>query len=206
VELIMRTILLLGFAILAYGCGKDVSQTSAAPAHEPVLPSGPPVLNQDFANWNRFPIGTTVKIKSQTVRGTLHVTSIETLKLVEKSDTELVVERQNTTARNDGTHGAINPPERRTYRKTFALPPGMSEADFAKPALKANALGQETVEILGQKYETDVFTWIDQTESGPLEITLWRSDEMPGRIVKQTMILVRGDKTTTDTLIELVKP
>lgn len=202
----MRTLMLFGFTLITIGCGKDISQTAAAPAGEPALPPGPAILNRDFANWSRFPIGTTVKIKSITERGPLHVTSIDTLKLVEKSEDEIVVERQNTTERNDGSLGAVNPPERRTYRKSFNLPPGMSEADFAKPSLIAKSVGKETVEILGKKYDADVFSWADQTEAGPLDIRLWWSDEMPGRLLKQTMKLVKGDKTTNHSVIELTVP
>lgn len=202
----MRTSIVLGLALLTMGCGKDIPQTAAAPAGEPAKPFGPQVLNRDFANWSRFPVGTTVKTKSVTLKGTLHVTSIETLRLVEKSDYELVVERQNTTERNDGSHGAINPPERRTYRKSFSLPAGMNEDDFAKPALKAKSAGNETIEILGKKYDAEVFTWTDQTESGPLEIKIWRSDEMPGRLLKQSITLVKGDKTTNESVIELMIP
>jgi hypothetical protein len=202
----MRTILLFGFTLIAIGCGKEVSQTAAAPSGEPAMPPGPVILNRDFANWSRFPIGTIVKIKSVTLKGDLHVTSIDTLKLLEKSDTELVVERQNTTERNDGSLGAVNPPERRSYRKSFALPHGMSEADFDKPSLIAKSVGKETVEILGKKYEADVYTWADQTEAGPLDIKLWWSDEMPGRLLKQTMKLVKGDKTTNHSVIELTIP
>lgn len=202
----MRISLVLGFALLTLGCGRDVPQTTTAPAGEPAKPLGPPVLNREFANWSRFPIGTTVKTKSVTQKGDLHVTSVETLRLIEKSDYEIVVERQNTTERNDGSHGAVNPPERRKYHKSFSLPAGMSESDFAKPALKAKSAANETIEILGKKYNAEVFTWTDQTESGPLEIKLWRSDEMPGRLLKQTITLGKGDKTTNESVIELMLP
>jgi len=32
-----------------------------------------------------------------------------------------------------------------------------------------------------------VFTWLDGTESGPMEIKAWYVDTLPGRIARQTM-------------------
>jgi hypothetical protein len=164
--------------------------------------------NADYANWSRFPVGTVVRRKAVTSSetGTGTTTSVETFTLKSLTDAEAVVERQNTTERSDGSYRAENPPEPRTYPRQFALPPGMTAADFARPALAAEPAGEETITVLGKAYKASVFTWTDGTESGPMHVKVWLSDEVPGRILRQTMTLPKLKNKTEDEVIEIRRP
>jgi hypothetical protein len=175
-------------------------------AAPPQTPTGPTMTHPDYANWSQFPVGTVVVLKSVAQRGESKVTSVETLRLLEKDDRRVIVERQNTTERNDGSYKAENPPEKRTYVKDFVLPPGMTEADFAKPSLKAVLKGSEPMTVLGKTVQCERYEWTDGTEAGPMKITLWRSNEIPGRIVKQLMIVEGTKTTTTDEIQSLNMP
>lgn len=202
----MKRCVLMSSIVLLLGCNsqENSQQTIRSPA---TMPSpGPIVANLDFANWSQFPEGTTVKIKSVTSRGKVETISIETFRLAKKTDYEVVIERQNTTERNDGSYKAVNPPENRKYAKTFSLPNGMKEEDFAKPSLKAKSAGNETIEILGKKYDAEVFTWTDHTEAGDSVAKIWRSKDMPGRMIKQTIEVAGIETKTKEEVIELSIP
>ncbi len=202
---------LAGLVALTTGCS---GATSAA---KPVVvvnvtraidTTKPVVENADYKNWKRFPEGTTVKRKSTTASetGTASTTSVETFTLKSATETELVVERQNSTDRSDGSYKVVNPPESRKYVKQFNLPDGMAAEDFTKPSPKAKLLQDETLTVLGKQYATKVYSWADGTEAGPMKVTVWLSDEMPGRVVKQSMIVENLKTTTIDEVIEVKIP
>ena len=201
----MRTFLPAVLFLVASGCGgRDAPAIVSAPTR--LAPSGPTIAHPDYANWSRFPIGTTVIHRSVTERGQAQTISTETFRLSELNDGELVVERQNTTERNDGSYRAVNPPEPRRYKKAFSLPAGMTEDDFKKPSLNAKRTGEDTIDVLGTKYKTHVYQWKEHSEVGDMNVTVWYSDEMPGRLVKQQIVIPSTETTTTDTLIEVTIP
>ena len=196
-------------AAAAAGCG-----TKAAPPADPAVPvapatpAGPLTDNVNYANWKKFPVGTKVvrRIVAANDKGGVSTTSVETLTLKELTDKEVVLERQNTTTRSDGSLNAVNPPEPQRFARQFALPNGMTAEDFSKPSRNAKLKGEETVSVLGKDDKATVYTWTDGTEAGPLHITCWVSDDMPGRIVKQTMTQPNLGNTTTDEVVELKRP
>ncbi|HJZ55799.1 MAG TPA: hypothetical protein VKE74_12600, partial [Gemmataceae bacterium] len=169
---------------------------------------GPMFESLEYANWKRFPVGTMVRRKAVTAAegaaGT--TTSVETFTLQQVSDTEVVVERQNTTERSDGSYRAVNPPELRKFLRRFAIPSGMTADDFAKPARGAKPAGEETLTVLGKPYPTKGFTWTDSTEVGPMTIRVWLSDEVPGRLVRQVMTVPKVNTTTVEEVVELKIP
>src|SRR5262245_24596552 len=77
---------------------RSVSPASATPTQD----DRPSVDNPDYANWKAFKVGTLVKRRSATRIGANETVSVETFKLVEVSDNEVVISRQNTTERSDG--------------------------------------------------------------------------------------------------------
>jgi hypothetical protein len=191
-------------AVALTGCGSSAGQPQKTPVPVVPAPTGPSVENVDYANWVQFKVGTTVKVKSVTARGKAETISIETYVLVEVNEKELVVTRQNTTERNDGSYKAVNLPEQRRYNKSFALPDGMTAEDFQKPALKAKLVREEVVTAAGKSYPAKVYEWKDSTEGGAMNVTVWLSNELPGRVVKQVMTVAALETTTTDEVIEVV--
>src|SRR5262245_12094479 len=202
----MPAVLLL---VLASGCGCTADKPApAAAANTPVVQTGPMFDDLDYANWKRFPVNTTVQRKSviSSEANTSTVTSVETLALRKVTDSDIEVSRQNTTERNDGSYRAVNPAEVRRYPRQFAIPTGMTAEDFRKPSRSAKQVGEETVTVLGKDYKSTVYAWTDHTEVGPLEVRVWLSDDMPGRIVKQVMKQPTLKNTTIDEVIEVKIP
>ncbi len=185
----------------APGAGAVTVAPSAAPA-------GPMFDTLEYANWKRFPVGTTVKRKSvtSTERSTNKVTSVNTYTLRTVGADVIEVTRQNTTDRGDGTAPAVNPGETNRFNRQFAIPNGMTADDFNKPSRKAKVTGEEDVTVLGKKYKATVYSWSDSTEAGPLEVKLWLSEEMPGRIVKQVMKQSTLANTTNEEVVEVTIP
>ncbi len=199
-----RIVCLVALAVTA-GC-------SSKPAGSPPVavaaadPNQPQVQNADYANWKQFPVGTTVVRKAVTTRDGHSTTSVETFRLAEVGESEIAVDRQNTTSRSDGSPTVANPSDTRKFPKSFALPTGMNADDFQKPSMTAKLTGQEVVEIAGKKYATTVYQWTDSTEAGEMKITVWVSPEVPGRIAKQTMTVEKTATTTLETVQAVTVP
>ena len=207
----IRFLALLSGLAVAVGCGGPTPTTTAVALEDaPAPPTAPPVLfhDLDYANWRRFPVGTQVKRKSVTSakKAAGSTTSVETFILKEVTDREVVVVRQNTTTRSDGSYHAVNPPDQRKHPRSFAIPPGMSAEDFSKPSRAAKKAGEEVLMAAGAAYKATVYAWADQTESGTMNIRVWLSDDMPGRIVKQEMTVAALGNTTIDEVIDVRIP
>lgn len=223
-------VLLLSVSVMNFGCGGSSDKAAAGtpgdqkaivaepdcadcpnkePAtHAPIAEgaaSGDIFQNLDYANWKQFKVGTIVRRKSVTtsVNGPQVVTSVNSFQLLNITDKLIEVSRQNTTDRGDGTPAKVNPGTTFRYPKQFAIPSGMSAEDFSKPALKAKKSGEEEVTVLGKKYKTVVYKWVDATEAGPMDVTAWLCEEIPGRIVKQ-MMKQPATNTTIEDVIEIV--
>jgi hypothetical protein len=188
-------------AALAAGCGGNV-KIPAVP--QPVDTSSHPLIDDaEFANWKRFPVGTQVKRKSvaSSDRSTNTTTSVETFTLKELTDNELVVERQNTTERNDGSYKAAHPSQLRRIARQFSLPPGMSADDFAKPSRIAKLVGEEDVVVLDKTYKAKVYTWEESSEAGKMQVKVWMTDDLPSRIARQVIrIEALGNQTVEEVI------
>lgn len=144
----------------------------------------PQVAHPEFANWNKFPVGTFVVRKKEVTNdfGTVRVTS--TLRLLEKTGDKVVVESQVTVA-HVGRPIVENPPQQVAYPATFPLPKGMRAEQFALPALKAQDSGEEVISACGRDFTARLFVWEERNESGPMTVKHWRSDQVPGRMLRQ---------------------
>ena len=204
----MRRIVCLVALAFAAGCSSKPADSprTGVPAAAAIDPNQPHVLNADYANWKQFPVGTTVARKAVTARDGNSTTSVETFRLAEVGEAEIVVDRQNTTSRSDSSLTQTNPADTRKFPKSFALPTGMTADDFQKPSMKAKLTGQEVVEIAGKKYATTVYEWTDPTEAGEMKVTVWVSPEVPGRIAKQTMVVEKTATTTLETVESITTP
>jgi hypothetical protein len=163
------------------------------------------VTNQEYANWSRFPIGTEVKRKDVTTNGDTTVTSVKSMKLIERTDERVTIEWHVTTERSDGFK-AVNPPNHTTHQKNFPLPRGMKAEDFAKPSLNAQETGTEKLTVLGKSYDARVFEWKNGTEGGDMLVKAWFADAFPGRVLRQEMKVPALKRTTTEEVIEVTLP
>lgn len=205
----MTRIALLLFVVLTaiVGCGSPPAAQTAVPA-PPAPPSSRPVEHPDYAAWKKFKPGTVVKRRAVVSRADSanKVVATETFTLIELTPAGAVVERQKTVERiGEEARVDVAPPERRTAPATFALPEGMVADEFAKPSRDAKLTGEEVVTVAGKEYKCRVYTFSNGTEAGPMAIRVWWCDEMPGRLVKQTMGTPNGN-ATEETVTDVTVP
>jgi len=200
-----RLILALVPILILAGCGPSKPTPSIpAPPAPPPPPSGPPVEHPDYAAWKRFKPGTVVTRQAVVTRKdtAIEVIITETFRLVALSAQGVTVERQKTVERVGEEAGVtVSPAETRTSPAAFSLPAGLSEDGFRKPSLEAKRVGEETLTVLGKTYKCDVFGFTNPTDgAGPMGVKVWWSDDMPGRVVQQSM-LIAGSGTQTREIV-----
>jgi hypothetical protein len=173
------------------GCG---SQSSGGSSSQAALPAGyvapastanlPLVDHPEYAAWSRFPVGAGVVRKKEVTNEFGSVSVTTTVRLHEKSADKVVVQTQITVDRS--AEGLVeNPPQTAEFPAKFRLPPNMKLEQFALPSLRAKLVGEETRDVAGREFKAEVFTWQEFSERGQMTIKLWRSDEIPGRMLRQ---------------------
>jgi len=176
--------------ILLSGCESESAPSSVLPesvpeGYETPTATGhlPLADHPEYANWSLFPVGTTVVRKKEVANdfGTVRVTT--TLRLAEKTAEKVVVETQVTVDR--AGEPVENPPQRFEFPATFRVPEGMKRDQFLLPSLKAKSIGEENRTACGEEYLAEIFSWNEVNEAGPMAVKLWRSDDIPGRILRQ---------------------
>lgn len=212
-----------GFAVLfLFGCGSETktapggksAQAEAGPSvalasgkSSPDSETTPPetLENLDFLNWKKFKVGTKVVRRKSTQNAQDWVKETQTIRLKEIQQDKVILESQITVERADSSK-KVNPPFEIQFYASIVVPKGMNKDQFNKPSLKAAEVGKEKVTILGKEYLAQLWTWEDQTESGPMPQKLWQSDEVPGRFLKQESAVKRNGISSAEELIEIQIP
>ena len=192
------------------GCGGDSGTGSVSQGSLPskyVAPAAtkdvPLVDNPEFVHWSQYPVGTAVVRKKEVSNESGSVRVTTTLRLAEKNLDKVVVESQVTVDR-PGQLVVENPPQKLEFAAAFELPQGMKPEQFALPSLKAKLLGNETRTACGREYQTELFTWDERNEAGPMTVTLWRSEGVPGRTLRQE---VKGrTQVSAEEIVEIIEP
>jgi hypothetical protein len=140
----------------------------------------------EYVNWNQFPVGTSVIRKKEVTNdfGLVRVTT--KLSLREKSSEKVIVESQVTVDR-PGEPLVENPRQEMQFAAQFRLPEGMQLEQFQLPSLKAKQTGEESIEVANRQFTAQLFTWNERNETGPMAVEYWRADEVPGRMLRQTI-------------------
>ena len=162
----------------------------------------PMVVHPEYANWSRFPVGAQV-VRYRVVsneKGKVEVTS--TIKLEQKTDRFVEIVSQVNVKRSDEDLQE-NPPERTKFLSEFKLPAGLSEDFFQLPSSKAKMVGEEELQVHGRSVQAKVYEWTENNETGPMAVKLWRSDQVPGRIVRQEMFIESSQTKTVEELLEV---
>lgn len=201
-------------APLLAGCGGSTSApaggvTPGEPA-APVTPAAnlPRADDLNYRNWKKYPVGTTVvrrKVSTNPKEPDKQVVETTTLSLIEATDARVAVQQQITVEKT-GYPTEVNPPMTAKYTPTFAVPEGMKAEAMQAPDLKAKVTGEETVTVLGNEYKATVYEWMGSTESGPMPIKLWLSDDVPGRQVKAEYKLDKGGSLAREEVVEIKRP
>lgn len=163
----------------------------------------PLVDHPEYVNWIRFPVGTYVVRKKEVTNDFSQVRVTTRLSLREKTAEKVVVESQVTVDR-PGEALAENPPLEMPFAAQFRLPEGMMIEQFLLPSFKAKQVGEETREVGGREFKTQVFAWEERNETGPMAVKLWRSDDVPGRMLRQE---IEGHQHhSVEEVVEIVVP
>ena len=164
------------------------------------------VDNPEFASWSKFPKGTVVTVKTtSTTAGTAsEMTMINTL--VETGSDKLVVE--TATVIKAGDQEIKTPGQKRDVPKTIEIPKGTKKEDHKgdKPAGTTEE-GTETVKIAGKEFKTKWYKYVSEASGMKTVSKMWRSDDMPGMLVKMESTTTGTIESTTKMeVIEIKKP
>lgn len=211
-KMIGKKVLGLSVMGLLLGCGSEPKPKGVAQMPEGYVAPEPtenlPLHdNPEYANWKGFKVGTKVVRKKITKNASDQVTETQSLKLLEVTGDKVVLETQITVERPNYPTKE-NAPFKIEHSAKFRLPKNLKLEQFTKPSVKATEISEETLKVLGKEYKGKLFTWEDQTESGPMPHKYWESMDFPGRLLKhEGFVKKEGASTsTTEEIIEVLIP
>jgi len=205
-RVIVGLLVTVGFAIGCEDKRPIVPKTSNPPSTKVGgnEASAPTVLldHPEYANWSRFPVGASVT-RQRVVTNEFGEVQVKTkMWLEDKSPEQVAVGSQVSVVRSDNPP-ENNPPGSTTYPAKFALPSGLKPELFLLPSSKAKLVGEESVMIGDLEVKAEVFEWTENNEAGPMTVKLWRSEDIPGRIVRQEMMTESSSTKTFEQISEL---
>jgi hypothetical protein len=184
--------------------GRPVDSTAPPGYVEPPSTDHLPLADHpEYVAWSRFAVGASVVRKKEVSNdsGTVRVTT--TLRLAHKSEEKVIIESQVMVDRQ-GHPPLQNPPLKLEFSAKFPLPPGMTIEQFSLPSLRARLAAEETQQVCGREVQTLLFTWSEVNEAGPMAVHYWRSDEVPGRMVRQE---INGrTQTSVEEIVDISEP
>ena len=74
---------------------------------------------------------------------------------------------------------------------------------FICPQPKQRKRERKASRSVRNEIETKVFEWEENNESGPMTVKLWRSEKIPGKIVRQELFTKSSATKSTEDVIEL---
>ena len=156
------------------------------------------IINPPFANWAQFKPGTTVTQREVvSLPDGRRLEQTITYKLVQKNNARVVVE-STVKDKIAGTGEST-----RTV-STYPAKVKMSEVSTETgPDATVNE-GKEDMTVKGRKLAVE---WVEAvTKSGDETWTekMWTAREIPGGVVKQTLVHKRGDKVVTESVLEMI--
>ncbi len=197
-------VLLSSSLIFACGCDLNVKPVPIVVAPAPSTDDLPLVPHPEYENWSNFPVGTTVIRKDNLASMEGAVILHTTLRLAKKSDDGVTIESltaiERDNARQESDVATTD------YPAQFRLPKGMAIEQFQLPTPKAKRVGKETLTLNSREYETEVFTFEDQSEAGPVDVKLWRSNDVPGRQAKKEIVDRKGIVLSSSNVVEIIEP
>lgn len=183
------------------GCVPEQPVTVVPP---PKVYSGDLVPHPEYVNWSQFPVGTQVVRKDALASENGDLFQLTTLRLAKKSEAAVVVESQTTIQR--AGKDEIGEVLEMEYPAEFQIPDGMELDQFTAPSLTAELKGNETIDVAGKTFEADLFEFVDTAEAGPCAVTVWRSNDIPGKQAKKQIIGPDGNQLSSSETIEISIP
>ena len=168
----------------------------------PVDESQPMIAHPEYENWSRFPVKSFIVRKRLVTNANGEVTVITKMWLEGKTEKEVRIGSQVTVKRPDEA-ALNNPADFVSYPAEFRLPKGMEKERFYLPSLKAEKRDDETQTIGERQIRAEVYEWEEMNEAGPMTVKLWRSLEVPGKIIHQEMVTKSSNTKISEQVIEM---
>jgi len=156
------------------------------------------VNNPPFAHWSSFSVGTVVTQKETvTLPDGAKLEMVKTYKLLEKAKDKVVVEGKFTQTGAAGSNATTS---------VDTYPAQVKRQEVDTPASMASVTeGKETIDVKGKPVEAE---WVEAiVKSGDETATekVWTAQNIPGGIVKQTLVKRKGDTVVSQSVLELVE-
>ena len=191
---------------LAVWMGCDAGNASPGkivlPPMSAVDESLPKVAHPEYVNWSQFEEKDFV-VRKRLVTNASGTVVVITKSWLDKKEPDRVSVGSQVTVERPNEPIVENDENIVSYPATYRLPAGMDEARFSLPSAKAKETGTETVKIGETEFETKIFEWEESSEAGPTSVKLWRSEAIPGKIVRQEMFTKQIETKSTEEIIEL---
>ena len=189
--------------VVFFGCdvGTPSNATIQLPQLNAVDESLPNVTHPEYANWSQFAEKSFV-VRKRVVSNAGGNVLVTTKSWLEKKDENGVSVGSRVTVERPNEPIVENDDDFVSYPPTYRLPKGMDPASFAQPSSKAKETGTEMIQIGERKIETKIFEWEERNETGPMSVKLWRSDDIPGKIVRQEMFTKSTDTKSVEEVTE----
>ena len=181
-----------------FGCddvGKPSNANRQLPQVSAVDESLPRVSHPEFANWSQFAEKSFV-VRKRVISSAGGKVLVTTKMWLEKKDADGVSVGSQVTVERPNEPIVKNDDDFVSYPATYRLPKGLDAARLDQPSAKAKETGTEVVQIGDKKLQTRIFEWEERNETGPMTVKLWRSDEIPGKIVRQEMFTKSTEEVT----------
>lgn len=160
------------------------------------------VDSPEFANWSRFPKGTSITYQVNTMAAGMKTDTKITTRLVEVGKEKLILE--TSSAVNINGMEFQTPPMEREVTKTLKLPEGVTPEQFAKGVPSGTyEEGTETLKVAGKSLKTQWFRFKTEGNGVTTESKVWKCDDVPGMMVKMEATV--GGPAPVSTKMELVE-
>jgi hypothetical protein len=195
---------LVFISVFSLGCdssnvSRNTAKTPAAPMEDLTLPE---VAHPEFVSWNRFPAKSTLTRKKIVSNANGEVVVTTRLWLESKSPegvtvgSQIIVKRPEMPVVDNGEDFV-------KYPAKYRLPKGFTESQFYLPSAKAKETGKELVQIGSDAFEATIYEWKETSEAGPTSVKLWRSDEVPGKLLRQEMYTKSSETNSIEEVLGL---
>ena len=190
--------------LTCFGCDSRDNSTAivALTDRSSELESLPRVAYPEFVNWSKFPVESSVNRRKVVSNTSGEVVVTTKVWLQSKAEDNVSVGSQITVKRPE-LPIVENEPNFAKFPATFRLPKGLTEEQFYLPSAQAKETGKDVVKVGEKEFEATVYQWTESSEAGPTSVKLWRSNEVPGRFLRQEMITKGIETTSIEEVIEI---
>ncbi len=199
-----KTLAIVFSLVSCFGCGTNfkTQPTVVAVANAAESDSLPKVAYPEFVNWSQFPEKSSSKRRKVVTNANGDVVVTTKVWLESKSAENVSVGSQITVQR-PGMAIVENEADIVKFPSTFRLPKGLAEEQFHLPSAKAKETGKSSLKIGEKEFNATIYEWVESFEAGPTTVKLWRSDDVPGRFLRQELFTKSIETTSVEEVTEI---